>query len=305
MSTGKTLLPSIFFIESFLGRKTLLYRPHPIPSFRSRDPVSLPVKRSVQSPIRFQRKRGGFPVFSLSAVFLLPLSDPAPNPVFRVQKTFSAGPCSFSMSRYWTVCLPKLFFMCDLVRFGAIWRQSRFLLATWLVFRAPLVSCEAALCEQPGSSGGYFTLAPKRPTQCKAGRGSRRAGVAFHNWLGGSLALPTREIFWLARLAWYFCGWGAVREAGAWKPRLAARRDTGAACGPQARPGPNRSGPGRVAASIPPPFPAAGHRSAPPRGLQHVNEQIPACPTEYYITRFRVFASFFHLTPLGCAHPTF
>ena len=37
MSTGKTLLSSIFFIEFFLGRQTLLYRPHPIPSFRSRD----------------------------------------------------------------------------------------------------------------------------------------------------------------------------------------------------------------------------------------------------------------------------
>jgi hypothetical protein len=36
MSTGKTLLSSIFFIEFFLGRKTL-YRLHPIPSFRSRD----------------------------------------------------------------------------------------------------------------------------------------------------------------------------------------------------------------------------------------------------------------------------
>ena len=53
MSTDKMLLPSIFFIEPFLGRKNLVYRPHPIPSFRSRDSVSPRVKRSGQSPIRF------------------------------------------------------------------------------------------------------------------------------------------------------------------------------------------------------------------------------------------------------------
>ena len=35
VSRGKTLLPSIFFIEIFLGRQSPFCRPHPIPSFRS------------------------------------------------------------------------------------------------------------------------------------------------------------------------------------------------------------------------------------------------------------------------------
>jgi hypothetical protein len=42
VSTDKTLLPSIFFIEFFLRCKSLLYRLHPIPSFRSRDSGPLP-----------------------------------------------------------------------------------------------------------------------------------------------------------------------------------------------------------------------------------------------------------------------
>src|SRR5580658_10132170 len=53
VSTDKTRLPSIFFIESFLGRQNFLYRPYPIPSFRSRDSGPLLGRRSVQSPIKF------------------------------------------------------------------------------------------------------------------------------------------------------------------------------------------------------------------------------------------------------------
>jgi hypothetical protein len=42
VSTDKTPLSSIFFIEFFLDCQTLLYRPHSIPSFRLLDSVSLP-----------------------------------------------------------------------------------------------------------------------------------------------------------------------------------------------------------------------------------------------------------------------
>jgi hypothetical protein len=57
VSTDKTLLPSIFFIEFFLGRKNRLYRLHSILPFRSRDSVSLPGEaiRSVTHQVLAQR----------------------------------------------------------------------------------------------------------------------------------------------------------------------------------------------------------------------------------------------------------
>ena len=77
MSTGKTLLPSIFFIEFFLGRQTLLYRPHSIPSFRSRDSGPPPVRFSLGSdPFSHpsgSSARSAALLFSLKAVFLFPL----------------------------------------------------------------------------------------------------------------------------------------------------------------------------------------------------------------------------------------
>ncbi len=88
-----------------------------------------------------------------------------------------------------------------------------------------------------------------------------------------------------------FCGRGVVREAGAWKPRLTAARVATAGCWQNSRPGPNRIGPERVAANIPPPFPVADSRSAPPRGLQLFNEQGPASHRNQNITRFSVYAS--------------
>ncbi len=42
--------------------------------------------------------------------------------------------------------------------------------------------------------GRIFHTRLNRPKQCKVGRGSRRAGVPFHQWLGRSLARPTCEI---------------------------------------------------------------------------------------------------------------
>jgi hypothetical protein len=74
VSTDKTLPSSIFFIESFLGCKTLLYRPHSIPSFRSRDSVPLPGEaiRSVTHQVLAPDRRL-FCLF-LKAVFLFPSS---------------------------------------------------------------------------------------------------------------------------------------------------------------------------------------------------------------------------------------
>jgi hypothetical protein len=75
VSTDKTLLPSIFLIEFFLGRPSLLSRLHPIPSFRSRDSGPLPGEaiRSVTHQV-LARAEAALP-FSLKAV-LLPSSDP-------------------------------------------------------------------------------------------------------------------------------------------------------------------------------------------------------------------------------------
>ena len=94
--------------------------------------------------------------------------------------------------------------------------------------------------------------------------------------------------------------WHDVSAVGApcVKPALGSRgwlrlRVAEAGCWRQARPGLNSNGPGRVAANIPPPFPVADSRSAPPRGLQLVNEQGPASHRNQYITRFSVFASLF------------
>ena len=80
MSTGKTLLPSIFFIEFFLGRQTLLYRPHSIPSFRSRDSGPPPVRFSLGSdpfshPSGSSARFGGSSFFLKSRLSFSPLLD--------------------------------------------------------------------------------------------------------------------------------------------------------------------------------------------------------------------------------------
>jgi hypothetical protein len=56
VSTDKTPLPSIFFIEFLFGRQSLLYRLHSIPSFRSRDSGPLPLEaiRSVTHQVLAQ-----------------------------------------------------------------------------------------------------------------------------------------------------------------------------------------------------------------------------------------------------------
>src|ERR1035441_4446390 len=98
----KRSCPQFFFLEFFLGRHNLLYRPHPILSFRSHHSGPLPLQRSVQSPIRFQRVMDSWAssrLFSNSCLFF-PLVL-APNSVFRVRKTSSAGPCSFNLLDRW------------------------------------------------------------------------------------------------------------------------------------------------------------------------------------------------------------
>jgi hypothetical protein len=101
VSTDKTLLPSIFFIEFFLAAKLFftgcirsLHFVRVIP-FASREAI-----RSVTHQVLAPDRRL-FLFFSLKAVFLFPSFGPAPNSVFRVQKTFSAGPCSFSFQDQW------------------------------------------------------------------------------------------------------------------------------------------------------------------------------------------------------------
>src|SRR5580693_2749711 len=79
MSTDKTLPSSIFFIEIFLGCKTLLYRPHPIPSFRLLDSVSLPGEaiRSVTHQVLAPDRRR-FCLFLKSRLSSSPLWPRAP-----------------------------------------------------------------------------------------------------------------------------------------------------------------------------------------------------------------------------------
>src|ERR1035438_7990983 len=63
-----------FFIEFFLGRQSLLYRPHPIPSFRSRDSVRFLLSDPFSHPSGSSGKRSvnGIVIFSGLDVVLWP-----------------------------------------------------------------------------------------------------------------------------------------------------------------------------------------------------------------------------------------